>query len=48
MIEICERLKEGKESLSTIGKDYGVTKHCIFDIKRKRSWGWLTENYNFE
>lgn len=48
VIEICERLKEGKESLSTIGKDYGVTKHCIFDIKRKRSWSWLTENYNFE
>ena len=48
VIEICERLKKGSESLSQIGSDYGVSKHCIFDIKRKKSWAWLTTEYNFD
>ena len=47
VIEICERLKNGTESLSQIAQDYGVSKYCIFDIKRKRSWEWLTKDYNF-
>lgn len=47
VLEICERLKSGTDSLASIGKDYGVSKHCIFDIKRKRSWSWLTKDYDF-
>lgn len=47
VLEICERLKNGCESLSQIAQDYGVSKHCIFDIKKKRSWEWLTKDYSF-
>lgn len=47
VLEICELLKECKLSLNEIGKIYGVSKHAIFDIKRKRSWYWLTTNYTF-
>lgn len=47
VIEICERLKRGRESLQEIANSYGVSKHTVFDIKRKRSWRWLTEDYKF-
>lgn len=47
VLEICDRLLIGTESLSLISKDYGVSKSCIFDIKRKKSWSWLTKDYNF-
>lgn len=47
VLEICELLKSKKYSLSEIGMQYGVSKHCIFDIKRKRSWSWLTKDYKF-
>lgn len=47
VLEICRRLQTGVESLAQIGKDYGVSKHCIFDIKRKRSWAWLTKSFDF-
>ena len=47
VLEICEKIKSGKYSLQEIGDQYGVSKHAIFDIKRKKSWSWLTENYDF-
>lgn len=47
VLEICELLKNSNMSLREIGELYGVSKHCIYDIKRKRSWGWLTKNYIF-
>lgn len=47
VLEICELLKNSNLSLSEIGKQYGVSKHCVFDIKRKKSWQWLTVNYTF-
>lgn len=47
VLEICELIKKGQESLTDIGKQYGVSKYCISDIKRKKSWAWLTKEYNF-
>jgi predicted DNA-binding protein YlxM (UPF0122 family) len=47
VLEICELLINSNLSLSTIGDKYGVSKYCIFDIKRKKSWKWLTTDYNF-
>ena len=47
VLQICELLKSGTDSLAQIGKKYNVSKHCIFDIKRKKSWAWLTKDYNF-
>lgn len=47
VLEICQLLIENNLSLSEIGEKYGVSKHCIFDIKRKKSWAWLTKDYNF-
>ena len=47
VLEICELLLSNQYSLAEIGKKYGVSKHCIFDIKRKKSWEWLTKNYDF-
>lgn len=47
VLEICELLQSGTLSLAAIGERYGVSKHAIFDIKRKRSWKWLTTDYDF-
>lgn len=47
VLEICELLLNSNLSLSEIGFKYGVSKHCIFDIKRKKSWNWLTIDYTF-
>ena len=47
VLEICELLKNSNLSLQEIGKKFNVSKHCIFDIKRKKSWSWLTTNYTF-
>lgn len=47
VLEICQLLIENNLSLSEIGERYGVSKYCIFDIKRKKSWAWLTKDYNF-
>lgn len=47
VLEICELLLKTNLSLAEIGARYGVSKHCIFDIKRKKSWNWLTTNYTF-
>lgn len=48
VLQICEMLQSHNYSLSEIGDKFGVSKHCIFDIKRKRSWSWLTKGYNFD
>lgn len=49
VMEICETLMSPtRESYAKIGAKYGVSKYAIHDIKRKKSWPWLTENYNFE
>lgn len=47
VLEICDLIQSGTDSLTAIGEKYGVTKYCISDIKRKRSWAWLTKDYNF-
>ncbi|AXF52524.1 MAG: HNH endonuclease [Caudoviricetes sp.] len=47
VLEICELIKLGKHSLTEIGERYGVSKYTISDIKRKKSWGWLTKDYDF-
>ena len=44
---ICDYLKNSNFSLQEIGDKFGVSKHCIFDIKRKKSWSWLTKDYTF-
>jgi hypothetical protein len=48
VLEICKLIQSGTDSLTSIGQKYGVTKYCISDIKRKKSWGWLTKDYNFD
>ena len=47
VLEICDLLKNSNLSLQDIGNKFGVSKHCIFDIKRKKSLNWLTTNYTF-
>ena len=47
VLEICELIQSGTDSLTAIGQKYGVSKYCISDIKRKKSWSWLTKDYNF-
>lgn len=47
VLEICDLIQSGTDSLTSIGKQYGVSKYCISDIKRKKSWSWLTKDYNF-
>lgn len=47
VLEICELIQSGTDSYAQIGKKYGVSKTAIFDIKRKKSWAWLTKGYNF-
>ena len=47
VLEICKLIKNSNLSLQEIGKKFNVSKHCIFDIKRKKSWSWLTTNYTF-
>lgn len=47
VLSICEYLKNSNYSLQEIGDKFGVSKHCIFDIKRKKSWSWLTTEYTF-
>lgn len=47
VLEICELIQSRTDSYAQIGKKYGVSKTAIFDIKRKKSWAWLTKDYNF-
>ena len=47
VLKICELLVHTNMSLQEIGDIYNVSKYCIFDIKRKKIWKWLTQNYNF-
>lgn len=49
VLEICKELQNSnRDSYTKIGQRYGVTKHAVHDIKRKKSWFWLTKDYNFE
>lgn len=41
--EIWKLLKTTNKSLQEIGNLYNVSKYCIFDIKKQKSWKWLTE-----
>lgn len=48
VIQIAKRLSaHDYNSLSSLGEEYGVSKYCISDIKRRRSWSWLTKDYDF-
>lgn len=49
VLEICqELLNPNRDSYAKIGKKYGVSKYAIHDIKRKKSWTWLTKDFVFE
>lgn len=49
VLKICEELMNpNRESYTKISERYGVSKYSIHDIKRKKSWSWLTKDYNFE
>ena len=49
VLKTCEELMNpNRESYTKIGERYGVSKYAIHDIKRKKSWSWLTKDYNFE
>ena len=49
VLEICKELMNpNRPSYAKIGEKYGVTKYAIHDIKRKKSWAWLTTDYVFE
>lgn len=37
VLQICELLKNSSLSLQEIGNQFNVSKHAIFDIKRKKS-----------
>lgn len=37
---IRSRCDDG-ESASSIAKDYGVTRHCVWRVHRRKSWWWL-------
>ena len=47
VIEICEMLQENKLNLKQIGEIYGVPKSTISNIKRGRTWTYISKNYNF-
>lgn len=40
---IWKLLNTTNMSLQEIGDQFDVSKHCIFDIKKQRSWKWLTD-----
>ena len=48
VLEIIDLLLNSNLSLQKIGEKFGVSRHTIFDIKRKKSWKHLTENINFK
>lgn len=41
--EIWRLLNTSSSSLQEIGNQFGVSKYCIFDIKKQKSWKWLTD-----
>lgn len=41
VIEIVKLIKEGAKN-KIIAEKYKVTRSCIYDIRRGKSWGWLT------
>lgn len=45
VLDIIHLLKEGQMSGAEIGRKYNVSRYCISDIKRGRSWSWLTSTY---
>ena len=46
VIEICERLNK-KEMLSSIAKDFNVSKGCTAHIRKKITWKNISEKYSF-
>lgn len=47
VLEICDLLLENKLTLKQIGDMYGVEKSTISNIKRKKTWGYLTKDFDF-
>lgn len=41
--QIWHLLCTSSKSLKEIGNQFGVSKYCIFDIKKQKSWKWLTD-----
>ena len=48
VIEICEMLIQNFKTLQEIADLYNVHKTTISNIKRKKSWRYLTKEYNFK
>lgn len=48
VIEICELIKENKMSLKQIAVLYNIDKTTISNIKRKKTWSYLTKEYSFK
>ena len=48
VLEICELLINTNMSLKEIGGLYNVDKSTISNIKRKKTWVYLTKDYKFE
>lgn len=47
VIEICELIIQGQNTLQQIADKYNVDKSTISNIKRKKIWSYLTKFYNF-
>lgn len=47
VIEICELLIKNELSFKEIAKIYNVDKSTISNIKRKKSWKYISKKYNF-
>lgn len=47
VLEIADLLQSNQHSLQSIANRYNVHKSTIFNIKRKRTWGFLLDNYDF-
>jgi predicted XRE-type DNA-binding protein len=46
--KICKLLQEGNMSLHQIGQLFGVSKSTISNIKRKKNWTHIVNQYNFD
>ena len=48
VIEICKLIIKNEMTLKQIGDIYGVEKSTINNIKRGKTWRYLTKEYNFK
>lgn len=48
VLQICELLQDNSLSLVDISRMFNVDKSTISNIKRKKTWRYLTDSYNFK